>query len=161
MSACRCKGTSLLSLSLGATVVTSPRLGERGGGEERRALSLGESERSLLGSVRLPEHRTDYCIVRLRPEPPCLKGKGQIFSQFEEQEEICLMDMSGDGSDRAFTIVAETRRRWSEAEKRRIVEEASGSCTNVSAVARRSHQDHLARWPGRVPVHEKAQTQAT
>ena len=47
------------------------------------------------------------------------------------------MDMSGDGSDRAFTIVAETRRRWSEAEKRRIVEEASGSCTNVSAVARR------------------------
>lgn len=47
------------------------------------------------------------------------------------------MDMSGDDSDRAFTIVAETRRRWSEREKRRIVDEASGSCTNASAVARR------------------------
>lgn len=47
------------------------------------------------------------------------------------------MDMSGDDFDRAFTIVAETRRRWSEMEKRRIVEEASGACTNASAVARR------------------------
>lgn len=47
------------------------------------------------------------------------------------------MGMSGDNSDRKFTIVAETRRRWSEAEKRAIVEEASGACTNVSAVARR------------------------
>lgn len=47
------------------------------------------------------------------------------------------MGMSGDDSDRAFTIVAETRRRWSEAEKLRIVEEASGACTNASAIARR------------------------
>jgi len=45
--------------------------------------------------------------------------------------------MSGDGSDRRFEVVAETRRRWSVEEKRAIVEEASGPCTNVSAVARR------------------------
>ena len=47
------------------------------------------------------------------------------------------MGMSGDRSSRRFDIVAETRQRWSEAEKRSIVEEASGPCTNVSAVARR------------------------
>lgn len=46
------------------------------------------------------------------------------------------MDMSGDGSSRGF-VVAETRRRWSVEEKRAIVAAASGSCTNVSAVARR------------------------
>jgi transposase len=45
--------------------------------------------------------------------------------------------MSGDGSSRRFDIVAETRRRWSEPEKNAIVAEASGPCTNVSAVARR------------------------
>lgn len=47
------------------------------------------------------------------------------------------MVMSGDNSDRRFEVVAETRRRWSAEEKRAIVEEASGPCTNVSAVARR------------------------
>jgi len=47
------------------------------------------------------------------------------------------MDMSGDDFERRFDVVADTRRRWSLAEKRRIVEEASGACTNVSAVARR------------------------
>lgn len=45
--------------------------------------------------------------------------------------------MSGDDFDRRFDLVAETRRRWSLAEKRKIVDEASGPCTNVSAVARR------------------------
>jgi transposase-like protein len=45
--------------------------------------------------------------------------------------------MSGDDFDRHFDVVAEPRRRWSLAEKRRIVEEARGACTNVSAVARR------------------------
>jgi len=45
--------------------------------------------------------------------------------------------MSGDRSSRRFEIVAETRRRWSLQEKQAIVAEASGSCTNVSAVARR------------------------
>ena len=47
------------------------------------------------------------------------------------------MAMSGDDFERRFDVVADRRRRWSLAEKRRIVEEASGSCTNVSAVARR------------------------
>ena len=47
------------------------------------------------------------------------------------------MGMSGDSSSREFSVVAETRRRWSEAEKTAIVAEASGPCTNVSAVARR------------------------
>ena len=47
------------------------------------------------------------------------------------------MAMSGDDSDRRFEVVAERRRRWSVEEKRAIVEEASGPCTNVSAVARR------------------------
>ena len=47
------------------------------------------------------------------------------------------MAMSGDDFDRRFDVVADTRRRWSLAEKRRIVDEASGPCTNVSAVARR------------------------
>jgi len=47
------------------------------------------------------------------------------------------MAMSGDDFERRFDVVADTRRRWSLAEKRRIVEEASAPCTNVSAVARR------------------------
>lgn len=45
--------------------------------------------------------------------------------------------MSGDDFDRRFDVVAETRRRWSRDEKLRIVKEASGTCVNVSAVARR------------------------
>ena len=45
--------------------------------------------------------------------------------------------MSGDDFSRGFEIVSETRRRWSAAEKEAIVAEASGPCTNVSAVARR------------------------
>jgi len=45
--------------------------------------------------------------------------------------------MSGDDFSRGFEIVSETRRRWSDAEKAAIVAEASGPCTNVSAVARR------------------------
>lgn len=47
------------------------------------------------------------------------------------------MDMSGDDFDRRFDVVAETRRRWSPAEKRRIVGEACVPCANISAVARR------------------------
>ena len=45
--------------------------------------------------------------------------------------------MSGDEFARRFEVVAETRRRWSREEKLAIVEEASGSCVNISAVARR------------------------
>jgi transposase-like protein len=44
--------------------------------------------------------------------------------------------MSGDKFKRRYTIVADTRRRWSEEEKASIVEEA-GSCPNISALARR------------------------
>jgi transposase len=47
------------------------------------------------------------------------------------------VDMSGDSPSRRFAVVAETRRRWSQAEKQAIVAEASAPCTNVSAVARR------------------------
>jgi len=45
--------------------------------------------------------------------------------------------MSGDEFARRFEVVAETRRRWSREEKLAIVEEASGPCVNISAVARR------------------------
>ena len=45
--------------------------------------------------------------------------------------------MSGDDFDRRFDVVAETRRKWSLAEKRKIVAEACVPCANVSAVARR------------------------
>ena len=45
--------------------------------------------------------------------------------------------MSGHMSERRFEVVASTRRRWSREEKLTIVKEASGVCTNVSAVARR------------------------
>jgi transposase len=44
--------------------------------------------------------------------------------------------------------VAETRRLWSEAEKRAIVAEAAGDCPNISAVARRNgiKPSLLFRW---------------
>jgi transposase len=45
--------------------------------------------------------------------------------------------MSGDGFSRRYTVVAETRRRWSEAEKQVIVAEAARPDANISAVARR------------------------
>ena len=45
--------------------------------------------------------------------------------------------MSGDRTWARFDVVAETRRRWSQAEKRSIVAEAARSGTGVSAVARR------------------------
>lgn len=46
------------------------------------------------------------------------------------------MPMSGYRSTRRFEVVAESRRRWSRAEKLAIVAEASGAA-NVAAVARR------------------------
>jgi transposase len=60
--------------------------------------------------------------------------------------------MSGDRPSRRFDVVAETRRRWSKAEKRAIVAEASAPCTNVSAVARRHgiSPSLLFRW---IKVH--------
>jgi transposase len=45
--------------------------------------------------------------------------------------------MSGPRSSPQYDVVADARRRWSAEEKQAIVAEASGACTNVSAVARR------------------------
>jgi transposase len=45
--------------------------------------------------------------------------------------------ISGDGFSRRYSIVADTRRRWSEEEKQAIVAEALRPGVNVSAVARR------------------------
>lgn len=45
--------------------------------------------------------------------------------------------MSGDSFLRQYTIVAETRRRWSDAEKQAIIAEAARPDANISAVARR------------------------
>jgi transposase len=45
--------------------------------------------------------------------------------------------MSGDNFSRRYSVVAEVRRRWSEAEKQAIVAEAARPGVNISAVARR------------------------
>jgi transposase len=45
--------------------------------------------------------------------------------------------MSGDNFSRRYAIVAETRRRWSDAEKLAIIAEAARPDANISAVARR------------------------
>lgn len=45
--------------------------------------------------------------------------------------------MSGTNFSRQYSVVAETRRRWSEAEKQAIVAEAEQPDANISAVARR------------------------
>jgi transposase len=56
--------------------------------------------------------------------------------------------VSGDSSKRRYDIVAETRRRWSRAEKLAIVAEASVPDVNVSAIARRHgiQPSLLFRW---------------
>jgi transposase len=56
--------------------------------------------------------------------------------------------MSGHGESRRYDVVAETRRRWSKAEKLAIVAEASAPDVNVSAVARRHgiQPSLLFRW---------------
>jgi transposase len=45
--------------------------------------------------------------------------------------------MSGDNFSRRYSVVADARRRWSEAEKQAIVAEAEWPRVNISAVARR------------------------
>jgi transposase len=45
--------------------------------------------------------------------------------------------MSGDNFSRGYSVVAGTRRRWSEDEQQAIIREASQPSVNVSAVARR------------------------
>jgi transposase len=56
--------------------------------------------------------------------------------------------MSGHGEGRRYDVVAETRRRWSKAEKLAIVAEASVPDVNVSAIARRHgiQPSLLFRW---------------
>jgi transposase len=56
--------------------------------------------------------------------------------------------MSGDNFSRRYSVVAETRRRWSRAEKQSIVAEAERPNANISAVARRHgiKPSHLFRW---------------
>jgi len=57
--------------------------------------------------------------------------------------------MSGHGAeDERFVIVADTRRRWSRAEKQAIVAESEGSGSSVSAVARKHNiaSSLLFRW---------------
>ncbi len=68
--------------------------------------------------------------------------------------------MSGDGFSRRYTMVAETRRRWGDAEKQAIVAEAARPGTNISAVARRHgiKPSLLFRW--RRMAQEAAETQS-
>jgi len=56
--------------------------------------------------------------------------------------------MSGDNFSRRYSIVAETRRRWSDAEKRAIIAEVARPDANISAVARRHEikPSLLFRW---------------
>jgi len=60
--------------------------------------------------------------------------------------------MSGDSGSRRYDIVAETRRRWSRAEKRAVVAEASAPGVNVSEIARRHgiKPSLLFRWKNQV-----------
>ena len=62
------------------------------------------------------------------------------------------MPMSGDSGSRRYDIVAETRRRWSRAEKRAVVGEASAPGVNVSEIARRHgiKPSLLFRWKNQV-----------
>ncbi len=70
------------------------------------------------------------------------------------------MPTSRDDFSRRYSVVAETRRRWSESEKQAIVEEASGPDVNVSAVARRHgiKPSLLFRW--RRMAQKEARTEA-
>lgn len=58
------------------------------------------------------------------------------------------MPISGHSESRRYDVVAETRRRWSKAEKLAIVAEASAPEVNVSAIARRHgiQPSLLFRW---------------
>ena len=58
------------------------------------------------------------------------------------------MTISRDNFSRAFSVVAGTRREWSDAEKQAIVAEAARPGANISAVARRHgiRPNQLFRW---------------
>ena len=67
------------------------------------------------------------------------------------------MPMSGDNFSRRYSVVADTRRRWSEDEKQAIIREASRPAVNVSAVARRHgiKPSLLFRWRKLAQKEEK------
>ena len=58
------------------------------------------------------------------------------------------MTISRDNFSRRFSVVAETRRQWSDAEKQAIIAEAARPDANISAVARRHgiRPNLLFRW---------------
>ena len=58
------------------------------------------------------------------------------------------MTISRDNFSRRYSVVAETRRQWSDAEKQAIVAEAALPGANISAVARRHgiRPNQLFRW---------------
>ena len=69
--------------------------------------------------------------------------------------------MSGDNFPRRYSIVAETRRKWSDTEKEAIVAEAAQPGANISAVARRHgiKPSLLFRWrrlAREAPIHPAA-----
>ncbi len=68
--------------------------------------------------------------------------------------------MSGDSFARRYSVVADTRRRWSEDEKQAIIGEALQPGVNVSAVARRHGMKPslLFRW--RKPAQKEAKPAA-
>jgi transposase len=63
-------------------------------------------------------------------------------------DRICSVPISGDSESRRYDVIADTRRRWSKAEKLAIVAEASAPDVNVSAIARRHgiQPSLLFRW---------------
>jgi len=69
--------------------------------------------------------------------------------------------MSGDNFPRRYLVVAETRRKWSDAEKQAIVAAAAQPGANISAVARRHgiKPSLLFRWrrlARDAPIHPTA-----
>jgi transposase len=69
--------------------------------------------------------------------------------------------ISGDNFSRRYSVVAEARRKWSEAEKQAIVAEAERPGANISAVARRHgiKPSLLFRWrrlAREAPAHSAA-----
>ena len=68
--------------------------------------------------------------------------------------------MSGDSSqEKQFVIVADTRRRWTRAEKQSIVAECDAGKASVSATARKHNlaPNLLFRWRRELGVGEQAE----
>lgn len=65
--------------------------------------------------------------------------------------------MSGDNYGRRYSVVADTRRRWSEDEKQAIITEAMQRGVNISAIARRHGitPNLLFRWRKAAQIEAK------